>query len=72
MMRSIVGTFVIESDIQKQADGTCTVWFGVRRLVETGLPLSKREQEQLAFIERTLDDVARAAGVRTLGPSGVA
>jgi hypothetical protein len=66
MKTTIFGNFVIETHVSETASGEGLFTMTARRLVETGLPLSAEEQEQLRHIGQIIDDVAAVHDARRL------
>ena len=67
-MTSIMGNFIIETDVTDLPHGRALVTMRATRLIETGLPLSEDEQAQLRDIAEFSDDIARMHGATAVRP----
>jgi hypothetical protein len=63
-MKSIIGNFIVETRICDTPSGRGLMTMSVKRLIETGLPLSEEEQEQLRYINEVTDHIARMHGAK--------
>jgi hypothetical protein len=63
MTSTIIGNLIVETQVRELPSGQWTVQLGVRRLVETGQPLSEEEQETLRHVMARVGEVAGAEGL---------
>lgn len=70
-MRTRVSNFIVETHITDLPSGLSQLELTVRRLVETGLPLSAEEQDDLRHIEDVLDQFDEKFGGKAVAMDAV-
>jgi hypothetical protein len=66
MRCGIFGNFIVETEVHETPDGRGFMTMRVRRVIETGLPLSDEERDELDYLEQTVDTLAASHGAQSI------